>query len=146
MQIRAAAPRLQAAKPAPKPQMADRSFGSEIVYHGVSATANVGQLVPLPAAIAGALKIIPAGLMGYANLGLGLFNGVRDLMGLRKENNLKKGDDCTRLAGDAAVMAGGAAIAFGAALAPVLVPVGFGLAAAGALVRMVGVWNDDTRI
>lgn len=122
----------------------DAGFGSDMLQHCIFALTNLGQIVSL-GGLGGLIKALPKGALGIVNVGYGAFNLVRDVLGLKKATNTKKGDDYTRIAGGAAIVTGGVAILAGALVGPWLPLVGAGVAAAGYLARAVGIWNDETR-
>lgn len=148
--VTAAKPAAQPAKPATapttaRPALADKSFGSDIFQSLLFGLSNLGTIIKLPGGISGLLQMLPKSSLGMLNIGMGGFNMYKDITGLKKENNTKKGDDYIRIGSNAALIGGGVALLAGAALAPWVPLVGAGVAAAGYLGRMVGVWQDETR-
>ena len=127
-----------------KARNADGGFGSDIFQSALYSLTNLAQVLPL-GSLSGLIQMLPLPALGVFDLVLGGMNGVKDYMGLKKPNNVRRSDDYTRLAGDAAVVAGGAILLGGAFIAPWLPLVGAGLAGAGFLARAVGVWNDESR-
>lgn len=127
-----------------KARNADNGFGSEIFQSLLYSLTNLGQIVPLPGGIAGLIQALGGSTLGIFNIVMGGMNAFKDYKGLSKAGNTIKSDDYTRLAGSAAIIAGGALLLAGAAV-PVLAVVGAGLGFAGFVTRAVGVWNDQTR-
>lgn len=149
----AAKPAVEPTKPAPQPAPAskkpriatDAGFGSDIFQSFLFALTNLGTIVKLPGGLSGLIQMLPKSSLGVLNIAMGGFNMFKDITGLKKENNTKKGDDYIRIGSNAALIGGGVALLAGAALAPWVPLAGAGLAVAGYLGRMVGVWQDETR-
>ncbi|MEB3197754.1 MAG: hypothetical protein VKP62_11175 [Candidatus Sericytochromatia bacterium] len=129
-----------------KKRNADAAFGSDIFQSITYGLTNVGQIVPLPAFLAGLIRALPLQGVGVFDIGMGAFNGYKDIKSLKHEKNTRNWDNYVRIGSDAAMVAGGALLLGGAALSPVLPLVGAGLAAAGFFARTVGIWNDESRI
>lgn len=142
-----AAPQGQA--PAPKTPVkarnADPGFGTEIFQGALYGLMNLGQVVTLPGGISQLIQMLPASSLGVFNIVMGGFNGFKDWKSLSNPANTRNSDNYTRLAGDAGIVVGGLALLAGGAIAPVVPLIGAGLAAAGFLARIVGVWNDESR-
>lgn len=143
----AAAPAGQA--PAPKAPVkarnADPAFGSEIFQSALYALTNVGQIVTLPGGLSGLVQMLPKSSLGIFNVVMGGFNAFKDYKSLSAAGNTRNSDNYTRLAGDGAMIAGGALLLGGALLGPAVPLIGAGLAAAGYVARIVGIWNDESR-
>jgi hypothetical protein len=139
-----AAPAPAAKAKAPVKVMTDAGFGSDMLQHSIFALTNLGQFLPL-GPLSAITQALPGGILGIVDVGYGLMNGFKDVIGLKKANNTKKSDDFTRIGGDAGMVLGGVALVAGAAIAPWVPLVGAGVAAAGFLARAVGIWNDETR-
>jgi hypothetical protein len=125
---------------------ADAAFGSDIFQAATYGLTNLGQIVTLPSFLGGLVRALPLQALGAFNLGMGLFNGYKDIKGLKDPKNTRDWDNHIRLGADAALVAGGALILGGALLSPALPLVGAGLAAAGFFARTVGIWNDESRL
>jgi hypothetical protein len=125
---------------------ADASFGSDIFQAAIYGLTNLGQIVTLPSFLGGFVRALPLQALGAFNVGMGLFNGYKDIKGLKDAKNTRNWDNYIRLGADGALVAGGALILGGAMIAPALPLVGAGLAAAGFFARTVGVWNDESRL
>lgn len=138
------APAAPAKTSAPVKVQTDSGFGSDMLQHTIFALTNLGQLIPL-GPLSAITQALPGPLLGIVDVGYGLMNGFKDVLGLKKAGNTKKSDDFTRIGGDAGMLVGGLAMVAGAAVAPWVVLAGAGVAAAGFLARMVGIWNDETR-
>ncbi len=141
------APAAQA--PAPKTPVkarnADSGFGSEIFQSALYSLMNLGQIVNLPGGISQLIQALPQSSLGVFNLVMGGMNAFKDWRSLKNPANTRNSDNYTRLAGDGAIILGGVALLAGAAIAPAVPLIGAGLAAAGFLTRIVGVWNDESR-
>ena len=128
-----------------KPRNADAGFGTEIFQSALYALTNVGQIVALPGGLSGLIQMLPKGGLGIFNVVMGGFNAFKDWRSLSAAGNTRNSDNYTRLAGDGAMIAGGALLLGGALIGPVVPLIGAGIAAAGYVARIVGVWNDESR-
>lgn len=140
---------VQSQAPAPKAPVkartSDPSFGSEMFQTTLYSLSNLAQIVTLPTAIGSLLQAFGGFMLGGFNVVMGAMNTLKDIKGLSKAGNTKKSDDYTRLAGDAAIVAGGVALFLSASVAPGLAVAGAVLGTLGFAARAVGIWNDNTR-
>lgn len=125
---------------------ADANFGSDIFQSAIYSLTNLGQIVTLPAFLGGLVRAIPLQGLGIFNIGMGAFNGFKDFRSLKDPKNTRNWDNHVRLGADAGMIVGGAMVLGGAMLSPVLPLVGAGLAAGAFAARIVGIWNDESRL
>lgn len=147
----AAATPASSAAPATEPgkvvaKNADEKFGSDIFQSAIYSLTNLGQIVTLPAFLGGLVRAIPLQGLGIFNIGMGAFNGYKDYRSLKDPKNTRNWDNHVRLGADAGLIAGGAMILGGALLSPALPLIGAGIAAGSFAARIVGIWNDESRL
>jgi hypothetical protein len=133
-------------KEAPTSKNADAAFGTDIFQSAIYGLTNLGQIISLPSFLGSLVRALPLPTLALFNMGMGAFQLFRDLRALKAPNNQRKWDDYTRMGASGAMLLGGGLLFTGAAVSSTLPLVGAALAAGGFFTRIVGIWNDDTRI